>query len=153
MKKSNIITGFIFLAISIVGYVIGSGFKSALTTDPLGPAFWPKMVSAAMGVFSIILILQGIITKKENEGPPPFDFKSEGFWRMVKLAAVLIAFLLITYFGGIYIGIMFMIPVTMYLLGERNKKLMIIFTVTAVGFFYIVFKRRRVVPLPEGKFF
>lgn len=153
MKKSNIVTGFIFLAISIAGYIIGSGFKSALTTDPLGPAFWPKTVSAAMGVFSIILILQGVFTKKENEGPPPFDFKSEGFWRMIKLAAVLIAFLLITYYVGIYIGLVFMIPTTMFLLGERNKKLMVIFTVAAVIFFYIVFKRLLMVPLPEGKLF
>ena len=58
MKKYNTITGIFFLIISIGAYAIGTSFVAKLPTDPLGPAWWPECLSIAMGIFSVLLILQ-----------------------------------------------------------------------------------------------
>jgi len=153
MKKSNTVTGIVMLAISVFAYIYSSGLKAKLPTDPLGPSAWPKCLSLALGFFSIILLLQGILTKKENAKEEPFDFKSEGFLRVCKLCGVLIAFVALAYVVGIYIALVFMVPLTMYILGERKKMLMLIFTVSAVVFIFVVFKLLLMVPLPTGKLF
>lgn len=57
MKKANVVTGIIFLALSIFAYVESLGMTSMLMTDSLGPSFWPKCLSVVMGSLSIVLIL------------------------------------------------------------------------------------------------
>lgn len=153
MKKSNIITGSLMLAMSVFAYVYSTRLKAKLPTDPLGPGTWPKWLSIALGFFSIILILQGILTKKENAAKESFDFNSEGFRRVCKLCGVLILFVALTYVVGIYLGLVFMVPTTMYLLGERKKSVLIGFTVGAIVFIFVVFKMLLMVPLPTGLFF
>ena len=81
MKKYNIVTGTIFLLIAIGAYEIGTSFVAKLPTDPLGPAWWPECLSIALGIFSILLILQGVLTPKSKDKPAPIHFKSEGFQR------------------------------------------------------------------------
>jgi len=120
MKKSNTVTGIVMLAISVFAYIYSSGLKAKLPTDPLGPSAWPKCLSLALGFFSIILLLQGILTKKENAKEEPFDFKSEGFLRVCKLCGVLIAFVALAYVVGIYIALVFMVPLTMYILAGQK---------------------------------
>lgn len=153
MKKSNIITGSLMLAVSVFAYVYSAGLKAKLPTDPLGPGTWPKWLSIALGVFSIILILQGILTKRENATEEPFDFNSEGFRRVCKLCGVLIVFVAFIYVCGIYIALAFMVPTVMYLLGERKKLVMVCFTAGAIGFIFVVFKLLLMVPLPTGLLF
>ena len=153
MKKYNIATGIIFLALSIFAYMNGAHLKAKLPTDPLGPGWWPKYLSIALAFFSVVLILQGLLVKKEHDKPAPFDASSPGFRRVVKLAALLVLFILATYLAGIYVGMLIMIPASMYLLGERNPKLIAVFTVCAIVFIYIVFRRLLMVPLPEGRLF
>lgn len=153
MKRLNIITGSILLALSIGAYIIAGGMVARLPTDPLGPGFWPKCLSYALGFFSIILIFQGAFFKKAPDAAPPIDFKSEGFHRVIKLFGVLIIFLAIVYFLGIYIGLLFMVPAAMYLLGERKAKIMIPFSVGTCLFIFVVFKLLLKVPLPAGFLF
>ena len=113
MKKANVVTGIIFLALSIFAYVESLGMTSMLMTDSLGPSFWPKCLSVVMGSLSIVLILQGLFSKKETRSSP-FAFKTVGFKRMVLVSLTLIATGAIIYFLGIYIGILFMLPVCMF---------------------------------------
>ena len=153
MKKANLITGIIFLLIGIGALVIALPMSAKLPTDPLGPSWWPKYLSIALILFSALLIGQALLTPKEKDKPAPFDFKSEGFHRMMKLCGVLILFAIITYVVGIYIGLLLMVPTVMYLLGERNKKLLVIFAIGTCIFVYVVFKRLLMVPLPTGLFF
>ena len=153
MKKSNIFTGSLMLAVSIFAYRYSAGLKAKLPTDPLGPGIWPKWLSIALGVFSIILILQGILTKRENATKEPFDFNAEGFRRVCKLCGVLIVFVAIIYVCGIYLALAFMVPTVMHLLGERKKSVLIGFTVGAILFIFVVFKMLLMVPLPTGLLF
>lgn len=153
MKKYNIITGVVFLIISLGAYAIGSPLEAKLPTDPLGPAWWPKYLSLALGVFSALLLLQSVLTPKGKDKPAPFDFKSEGFHRVLKLCGVLIIFVALTYFLGIYIGLLLMVPTVMYLLGERKKPVLLAFSAGTCVFVFVVFKLLLKVPLPTGQLF
>ena len=79
MKKYNIVTGTIFLLIAIGAYGIGTSFVAKLPTDPLGPAWWPECLSIALGIFSILLILQGVLTPKSKDKPAPHPFQIRRF--------------------------------------------------------------------------
>ena len=147
MKKANVVTGIIFLALSIFAYVESLGMTSMLMTDSLGPSFWPKCLSVVMGSLSIVLILQGLFSKKETRSSP-FAFKTVGFKRMVLVSLTLIATGAIIYFLGIYIGI-----VCMFIHGERNVKLLAGLTVVICVFVWLSFDVALRVPLPMGTLF
>ena len=147
MKKANVVTGIIFLALSIFAYVESLGMTSMLMTDSLGPSFWPKCLSVVMGSLSIVLILQGLFSKKETRSSP-FAFKTVGFKRMVLVSLTLIATGAIIYFLGIYIGILFM-----FIHGERNVKLLAGLTVVICVFVWLSFDVALRVPLPMGTLF
>ena len=76
-----------------------------------------------------------------------------GFHRVVKLSGVLIIFAAITYFLGIYIGLLLMVPTVMYLLGERKKLILAVFSVSTCLFVFMIFKLLLMVPLPTGLLF
>ncbi len=125
MKKANVITGVVFLALSIFAYMQAQKMVGKIMTDALGPGFWPKVLGLVMGVLSLALIVEGLFGKQAEGEKVPIAFGTEGFHRVLKLFAVLIVFGAILYFLGIYVGILFMMPLCMWLHGERNKKILV----------------------------
>lgn len=150
MKKSNLITGLVFLALSVFCYVQALGMVSKLSTDQLGPSFWPKCLSIAMGLLSVLLILKGLLGKTQEGEKAPFDVHSEGFRRVVKISGLMILFGAIIYLAGIYIGMLVMLPLCMFLHGERNGKMMAGITTFILLFIFLVFDIGLKVPLPMG---
>ena len=152
MKKANVITGVVFLALSIFAYMQAQKMVGKIMTDALGPGFWPKVLGLMMGVLSLALIVE--LFGKQAEGEKvPIAFGTEGFHRVLKLFAVLIVFGAILYFLGIYVGILFMMPLCMWLHGERNKKILVGLAVGSCLFIYLVFGLALRVPLPMGLLF
>ena len=124
-----------------------------IRTDALGPGFWPKVLGLVMGVLSLALIVEGLFGKQAEGEKVPIAFGTEGFHRVLKLFAVLIVFGAILYFLGIYVGILFMMPLCMWLHGERNKKILVGLAVGSCLFIYLVFGLALRVPLPMGLLF
>ena len=153
MKKANVITGVVFLALSIFAYMQAQKMVGKIMTDALGPGFWPKVLGLMMGVLSLALIVEGLFGKQAEGEKVPIAFGTEGFHRVLKLFAVLIVFGAILYFLGIYVGILFMMPLCMWLHGERNKKILVGLTVGSCLFIYLVFGLALRVPLPMGLLF
>lgn len=150
MKKSNLVTGVLFLALSIFAYLQAANMVAKLASDQLGPSFWPKCLSIAMMILSVVLIVMGLVGKQPADAKAPFDIKSEGFRRVVKICASMILFGALIYAAGIYIGMLVMLPLCMYLHGERNVKILAGLTVLIVVFIYVVFGIALKVPLPMG---
>ena len=150
MKKANVITGVVFLALSIFTYMQAQKMVGKIMTDALGPGFWPKVLGLVMGVLSLALIVEGLFGKQAEGEKAPIAFGTEGFHRVLKLFAVLIVFGAILYFLGIYVGILFMMPLCMWLHGERNKKILVGLAVGSCLFIYLVFGLALRVPLPMG---
>ena len=153
MKKANVITGVVFLALSIFAYMQAQKMVGKIMTDALGPGFWPKVLGLVMGVLSLALIVEGLFGKQAESEKVPIAFGTEGFHRVLKLFAVLIVFGAILYFLGIYVGILFMMPLCMWLHGERNKKILVGLAVGSCLFIYLVFGLALRVPLPMGLLF
>lgn len=153
MKKANVITGVVFLALSIFAYMQAQKMVGKIMTDALGPGFWPKVLGLMMGVLSLALIVEGLFGKQAEGEKVPIAFGTEGFHRILKLFAVLIVFGAILYFLGIYVGILFMMPLCMWLHGERNKKILVGLAVGSCLFIYLVFGLALRVPLPMGLLF
>lgn len=153
MKKANVITGVVFLALSIFAYMQAQKMVGKIMTDALGLGFWPKVLGLMMGVLSLALIVEGLFGKQAEGEKVPIAFGTEGFHRVLKLFAVLIVFGAILYFLGIYVGILFMMPLCMWLHGERNKKILVGLAVGSCLFIYLVFGLALRVPLPMGLLF
>ena len=153
MKKANVITGVVFLALSIFAYMQAQKMVGKIMTDALGPGFWPKVLGLMMGVLSLALIVEGLFGKQAEGEKVPIAFGTEGFHLVLKLFAVLIVFGAILYFLGIYVGILFMMPLCMWLHGERNKKILVGLAVGSCLFIYLVFGLALRVPLPMGLLF
>ena len=153
MKKANVITGVVFLALSVFAYMQAQKMVGKIMTDALGPGFWPKVLGLVMGVLSLALIVEGLFGKQAEGEKVPIAFGTEGFHRVLKLFAVLIVFGAILYFLGIYVGILFMMPLCMWLHGERNKKILVGLAVGSCLFIYLVFGLALRVPLPMGLLF
>lgn len=153
MKKADVITGVVFLALSIFAYMQAQKMVGKIMTDALGPGFWPKVLGLVMGVLSLALIVEGLFGKQAEGEKVPIAFGTEGFHRVLKLFAVLIVFGAILYFLGIYVGILFMMPLCMWLHGERNKKILVGLAVGSCLFIYLVFGLALRVPLPMGLLF
>ena len=153
MRKANVITGVVFLALSIFAYMQAQKMVGKIMTDALGPGFWPKVLGLVMGVLSLALIVEGLFGKQAEGEKVPIAFGTEGFHRVLKLFAVLIVFGAILYFLGIYVGILFMMPLCMWLHGERNKKILVGLAVGSCLFIYLVFGLALRVPLPMGLLF
>ena len=153
MKKANVITGVVFLALSIFAYMQAQKMVGKIMTYALGPGFWPKVLGLMMGVLSLALIVEGLFGKQAEGEKVPIAFGTEGFHRVLKLFAVLIVFGAILYFLGIYVGILFMMPLCMWLHGERNKKILVGLAVGSCLFIYLVFGLALRVPLPMGLLF
>lgn len=153
MKKANVITGVVFLALSIFAYMQAQKMVGKIMTDALGPGFWPKVLGLVMGVLSLALIVEGLFGKQAEGEKVPIAFGTEGFHCVLKLFAVLIVFGAILYFLGIYVGILFMMPLCMWLHGERNKKILVGLAVGSCLFIYLVFGLALRVPLPMGLLF
>lgn len=153
MKKANVMTGVVFLALSVFAYMQAQKMVGKIMTDALGPGFWPKVLGLVMGVLSLALIAEGLFGKQAEGEKAPIAFGTEGFHRVLKLFAVLIVFGAILYFLGIYVGILFMMPLCMWLHGERNKKILVGLTVGSCLFIYLVFGLALRVPLPMGLLF
>ena len=153
MKKANVITGVVFLALSIFAYMQAQKMVGKIMTDALGPGFWPKVLGLVMGVLSLALIVEGLFGKQAEGEKVPIAFGTEGFHRVLKLFAVLIVFGAILYFLGIYVGILFMMPLCMWLHGERNKKILVGLAVGSCLFIYLVFGLALRVTLPMGLLF
>ena len=150
MKKANVITGVVFLALSIFAYMQAQKMVGKIMTDALGPGFWPKVLGLVMGVLSLALIVEGLFGKQAEGEKAPIAFGTEGFHRVLKLFAVLIVFGAILYFLGIDVGILFMMPLCMWLHGERNKKILVGLAVGSCLLIYLVFGLALRVPLPMG---
>lgn len=153
MKKANVMTGVVFLALSVFAYIQAQKMVGKIMTDALGPGFWPKVLGLVMGVLSLALIVEGLFGKQAEGEKAPIAFGTEGFHRVLKLFAVLIVFGAILYFLGIYVGILFMMPLCMWLHGERNKKILVGLAVGSCLFIYLVFGLALRVPLPMGLLF
>lgn len=149
MKKPNIISAAVGIAISL--YVI---FTSITFPEDhvmkIGPGFFPLLLAILFLIFSIILILKEILSKKSKEEFDKFSFKDPGIIRsLITLGALIVYIILLPYLGFIIDTIILL--VFLMLLMKYKKYLIIGVTSVGVSFaVFFIFEKLLNITLPMG---
>ena len=116
--KTNLVSGIIFLILSVAIYVLIPGQiaqPSHLGAGP-SPRTIPKLVSAVMFICSLLLIVQSLVFKKEKV--IVIDFSEEKSVFKAILFIILFGVLMIT--AGYLVAVWVTLPIMLYFMGERK---------------------------------
>lgn len=149
MKKSNIIMSIFAISIGIGMIYFTRQFEFKGLQD-IGAGFWPRLVGGLLILLSSILLIQTILAIDDGT---KFDFGSIGSKRVILIILTNVLFSFFLYFFGMMIGIIFLVPATITILGEKRKTRMILVTIGISIFVYVVFELMLNVGLPKGKLF
>ena len=138
VKKYNYIVSVIMLALS--GYIfyetstynIGTSFQK-------NPAIWPQFLAAALALLSVALIVETLFTRSAESGEAVIDWKSPGMKKVYIMLALLVVFVVLMKIFGMLIALFLLIPAIEWVMGCRNKVMLIALPVGLVAFVYIFF--------------
>lgn len=141
-KKFNwdwVTIGFLVLAFFIF-------LKGTFELKNWSSRYFPLIVLGLVLVLTIVMIVNAI-----RKPAPEYNF--EGGKRALFIAASLLVYILIIYVVGFYIASPIYMAVTMYLLGQRNKKVIVLVPLAVTLFIYVTFTIVMKIPVPAGLLF
>jgi len=112
-------------------------------------ASYVRFLSASLAMLAVIQI--GISVKKIAEQEKVFFYTNRR--RFFTLLALLVLYVVVIFFLGFMLATMFFLPSTMYAMGYRNKKIIVISSIGLLLFLELIFVMFLRVPLPRGYFF
>jgi len=144
MKGSNIVCSVILLLFSFAAYYEATKF-------PLGTDAFPKAVLIVIIILAAIQLM--LAFKPRHVAQQVSSTETLKVKQMVAMGALLLIYIIgIQMIGYFIITPLFLIG-SMYLLGRRDMKTIIIVTVSVVFIIYLVFRVFIYVPVPLGPFF
>ena len=125
---------------------------------PHGSAYFPRILILLLAVMSCALmaksILQGRREKVQKDRPPGVNgsslWKKEVATKVVLMIAVSVVYLFIMSSVGFYLTTFIYLPLMIWLLGVRKKRVIALSTGFVLIFIYLVFSTFLKVPIPEG---
>lgn len=148
MKKTNIASGLIGLAISVYVWITASKFpQNNSATDP-GAAFFPKIMAAFTAILCLILIISALVSKKE-EGKSSISLTPGAKRAFIGLAMFLLYCLLFKSLGFI-LDTVWLLFATMFLMENRRWVQMTIISIAVPVIVYFIFSKLLYVMLPDG---
>lgn len=153
MKKGNIITSVIVMAISIYVIAVCSGYPTAKAygTGVPGPGLWPMSVAALMLLAAIVLLIKSIRTKPEQD--TPIEIWTDGTKRAYISMAILIVYVAVLGFVGFLISTTAMLFAFMQWFTKKNPVINMIIAVICTAVIYSVFRFLLNVPVNFGLFY
>lgn len=137
MKKWNNV-------ISVIAALIGVGIISLSNKFPIksggdpGAGFWPSIIGAILVICAVGLFILNIV-HKEKEEKKSVSLNTPANKCVYLMMGIIVIFCIGLYVLGFYISALIFIPAVMHLLGDRNKRNMIMTSVVTVGAVYIIF--------------
>ncbi len=169
MKEDKII-GLILIAFSIFMYVQADRLPPALF-GTLGAGFVPKILFTILAGCGAVLTIQSLIRERkaraagidlqpDKAGCEESRFKVKAFFKYYQYVIFgFIAFLtyvVLMYYLGYPISTLIFMPVLMWVLGPRNRKAVLVITLTTLSVTFVIYysflKLLRIF-LPEGSLF
>ena len=148
MKRADIIASILGFSLCIFIFYTTSSFPEDQVVR-VGPAFFPRLLAAGLGVFSGILFL-GACTRQYQETHSNFSFKDRGIQRgVVSVGATVIYCLFFEYLGFITCTIVYLIFL-MLLLKDRQYIQIVITSITVTITVFFIFKVLLNITLPMG---
>lgn len=149
MKKWNYAISAIVAILGAVIIYLAAGLPLSTGTGDPGAGFWPAMLGVLLIMLAVILTITTIIKRKDLEKIPVILNQAANH-RVYIMMGVIILFLIMMKFLGFYIAAFVFIPVTMFVMGEKNKKKMLFVSVLTMAAIYIIFELvlKTKMPLP-----
>ena len=148
MKRADIIASLLGIALSFLIFYITSSFPEDQVVR-VGPAFFPRLLAAGLGIFSAILLLSAC-TREHLETHAGFSFKNRGIQRgIISVGATVIYCLFFEYLGFITCTIIYLIFL-MLLLKDRQYIQITITSITVTIAVFLIFKVLLNITLPMG---
>jgi len=150
VKINDAVFGAIFLLLGIVVLVHVQAFPK-IPGQPVGPALFPGIVSAALAVCGVLLIVSGVRRRAEQPWYEIADWMRSGrhFIALVAIVGGVVAYVLL----AARVGFLLVAPVLLWIwlsvLGVRPVRAGVVAVVATLVIWYAFYKLLRV-PLPWG---
>lgn len=153
MKKGNIITSIIVMAISVYVIVTCAGYPTAEAygTGVPGPGLWPMAIAACMFVAALSLLIKALRTKKEDD--TPIEMWTDGTKRVYITMAILVAYVAVLGIVGFLISTAVMLFIFIQWFGKKKPWITLLISVICTAVIYGVFKFLLNVPVDFGLFY
>lgn len=144
MEKKKFNWDWVTIGFLILAFIIF--LKGTFELKNWSSRYFPLIVLGLVAILTIVMILNAI-----HKPVPEYNF--EGGARALFIAASLLVYILVICIVGFYIASPIYMAVTMYLLGQRNKKVIIFVPLAVTLFIYVTFTIVMKIPVPMGLLF
>ena len=150
MKKGNIITSVLVMALSIYVIVVCMGYPTAEAygTGAPGPGLWPMTAAGCMLVAGLVLFIKAIRTKAEDD--TPIEIWTDGTKRVYITMAILVVYVAL-------LGVLGFIPCTIVMLyifinwfAKKKPVLTAVISILTTMIIYCIFRFVLEVPVDFG---
>lgn len=149
MKKCNyviaLVAALLGCGILYLSLQLGMGFKEK---GGILAGTWPGIMGIILIAAAVILALMTLI-KHEKYEQMEVALKFPANKRVYLVMGIFVIYCVLLNFLGLYLSALILIPVIMYVLGERNKKKMAIVTVGTIAAVFLIFDLVLGTKLPE----
>lgn len=149
MRKANIIISTILIGFSAVYFYLITLLPDRNLPHTLGSDFVPRLLIICLFVLSVLMLLQGLFSKKtESEPVPESKNGSQSVTKILLTLSVITLYIILMIRFGYLIATPFFMIALLWLAGCRNYKHLIIIPIAVSFIVYYVFYNFFHVPLP-----
>ncbi|QTQ11383.1 tripartite tricarboxylate transporter TctB family protein [Treponema parvum] len=149
MRIANIIAAVIGMFLSATAFIITLSFKH-FKNVPIGPEFFPRWLSTGLFICCAVLLIQNIVDKNNKTPAMTLSLKDKGMQRMLIGLAIIIVAAALWYVTGFIITTPFVLFAFMVLLGKREWKTMVVFSIVSTAVIFLAFKFLLGIDMPMG---
>lgn len=152
MIKSDLISGFVMLLVSIYVYISALSFPKS-DYQLSGPAFYPQLMAILLGIVSITLIIRSVRSLKNNEHGEKVRINNPK--KVIASMVATLIYVLILKTVGFLIATFIYLTVLILIMQPQKNKILISILVSFImtGAVYFIFAVLFAASLPMGIFF
>lgn len=153
MKKGNIITAILVIALSIYVIVVCADYPTAEAygTGVPGPGLWPMAVAILMLIAAVVLLVKSIRMKPEED--VSINMWTDGTKRVYISMGILIVYVALLGVLGFIISTAVMLFVFIQWFAKKNPIITMLISIVCTGVIYAVFRFLLNVPVNFGLFY
>lgn len=149
MKIANIVSAIIGMLFSLAAFLMTFTFKK-FTNVPVGPEFFPRILSSALFTCCLILLISTLFKKDDGQKAPTISPMNKDMQKCLLALLVIIVYALLWEVVGFVIATPFALFVMILILGRRNYLFMAVVSVVATAVIFVAFKFLLQIEMPMG---
>jgi putative tricarboxylic transport membrane protein len=146
----NIIAGLVIIALSIFFYLLSMRFSAVKGYQQMGDAFWPQLVLLVLMGLAVLLILQSVWKGKKGSKKKASPQETPDRPALLKTMGLMVLYVLCIPYLGFLVSTFLALVALSYLMGDRKKSRMVLFSLSMTAATYLVFALLIYTALPRG---